>query len=57
MQEVERYEILILHGKIRAVRLQAHLAERAALTADQLMRYDALRGYQRSGNHGQHDGH
>ena len=50
-------EISVLHGKIRAVHLQAHLAERAALTADQLMRYDALRGYQKSGTHGQHDGH
>jgi hypothetical protein len=50
-------EISVLHGKIRAVHLQAHLAERAALTANQLMRYDALRGYQASGTHGQHDGH
>ena len=50
-------EISVLHGNIRAVHLQAHLTQRAALTADQLMRYDALRGYQRSGTHGQHDGH
>jgi len=50
-------EISVLHGKIRAVHLQAHLTERAALTADQLMRYEALRGYQGSGTHGQHDGH
>jgi hypothetical protein len=49
-------EISVLHGKIRAVHLQAHLAERTLLTADQLMRYDALRGYQ-SGAHGQHHGH
>ena len=50
-------EISVLHGKIRAVHLQAHLAERAALTADQLMRYDALRGYQGPRSHGQHHGH
>ena len=50
-------DISVLHGKIRAVHLQAHLAERAVLTADQLMHYDALRGYQSSGNHNQHDGH
>ena len=50
-------EISVLHGKIRAVHLQAHLTQRAALTADQLMRYDALRGYQGPGTHGQHHGH
>jgi hypothetical protein len=50
-------EISVLHGKIRAVHLQAHLAERAVLSADQLRRYDALRGYQGSGTHGQHHGH
>jgi hypothetical protein len=50
-------EISVLHGKIRAAHLQAHLAQRAALTADQLKRYDALRGYQGSGTHGQHHGH
>ena len=50
-------DISILYGKIRGVHLQAHLAERALLTADQLTRYDALRGYQATGNHVQHDGH
>jgi hypothetical protein len=50
-------EISVLHGKIRAVHLQAHLAERAVLSADQLRRYDALRGYQGPGTHGQHHGH
>jgi hypothetical protein len=50
-------EISVLHGKIRAVHLQAHLAEKIVLTSDQLMRYDALRGDQASGTHGQHDGH
>jgi Spy/CpxP family protein refolding chaperone len=50
-------EISVLQGKIREAHLQAHLAERAVLTADQLVRYDALRGYQVTGSHGQHDGH
>jgi hypothetical protein len=50
-------EISVLHGEIRAVHLQAHLSQRAVLTADQLMHYDALRGYQGSGTHGQHHGH
>ena len=50
-------EISVLQGKIRAAHLQAHLAERVVLTADQLIRYDALRGYQGSVTHGQHDGH
>ena len=50
-------EISDLYGKIRAAHLHAHLAERAVLTADQLMRYDALRGYGASGSHVQHDGH
>jgi Spy/CpxP family protein refolding chaperone len=50
-------EISVLQGKIRAAHLQAHLAERAVLTADQLMRYDAVRGYQATGSHVQHDGH
>ena len=50
-------EISDLQGKIRAAHLQAHLAERAVLTADQLVLYDALRGYEISGAHGQHNGH
>jgi Heavy-metal resistance len=50
-------EISQFQGKIRAVHLQAHLAERELLTTDQLMRYNALRGYQMTGSHVQHDGH
>ena len=50
-------EISVLHGKLRAVHLQAHLGERAVLSADQLRRYDAVRGYQGPGTHGQHHGH
>jgi hypothetical protein len=49
-------EISVLHGKIRSAHLHAHLVERAVLTADQLMRYDALRGYQQHGAHNQHGG-
>jgi hypothetical protein len=50
-------EISVLHGKIRAVHLRAHLAERLLLTATQLSLYDTLRGYQAAGNQGHHDGH
>ena len=50
-------EISVLHGKIRAVHLRAHLAERLLLTANQLSLYDALRGYHAAGNQGHHDGH
>ena len=50
-------EISVIQGQIRAAHLQAHLAERAVLTSDQLMRYDAVRGYEISGSHGQHNGH
>jgi hypothetical protein len=34
-----------LQGELRAVHLEAHLAQRSLLTADQVARYDALRGY------------
>jgi hypothetical protein len=34
-----------LQGKLRAVHLAAHLETRAVLTADQIARYDMLRGY------------
>ena len=38
-------EIARLQGELRYVHLQAHLAVRPVLTAHQLARYDALRGY------------
>lgn len=38
-------EIAALQGKLRAAHLRAHLVTRAALTPDQIARYDALRGY------------
>jgi hypothetical protein len=37
--------IAALAGELRAVHLETHLAQRAILTADQVARYDALRGY------------
>jgi hypothetical protein len=37
--------IAALQGRLRAVHLAAHLETRAVLTAAQIVRYDALRGY------------
>ena len=48
-------EIAALQGTLRAAHLRAHLATRAALTAAQVARYDALRGYGRHpGAHAHH---
>lgn len=44
-----------LQGELRAVHLAAHLETRAALSEEQVARYDALRGY--SGAAGTHGGH
>lgn len=45
--------IAVLQGKLRAAHLRAHLATRAALTPEQVARYDALRGYaHEAGAHG-----
>ena len=38
-------EIADIHGRLRTAHLQAHLAQRQVLTADQVRHYDALRGY------------
>jgi Spy/CpxP family protein refolding chaperone len=38
-------EIGRLQGRLRAAHLRAHLATRAALSAEQIQRYDRLRGY------------
>ena len=48
--------IAVLQGKLRAAHLRAHLVTRAALTADQVARYDTLRGYGQGhdGHHGHH---
>jgi hypothetical protein len=50
-------EISVIQGRLRAVHLRAHLAQRIVLTADQIKRYDALRGYQIPGTHSQNDVH
>jgi hypothetical protein len=50
-------EVSVIQGKLRAVHLRANLAQKLALTPDQIRIYDALRGYQGSGTHGQHRGH
>jgi hypothetical protein len=48
-------EIAALQGRLRAAHLRAHLVARAALTAEQIARYDALRGYGRHpGAHAHH---
>ena len=47
--------IAALQGKLRAAHLRAHLATRAALTPEQVARYDALRGYAHGS--GTHHGH
>jgi Spy/CpxP family protein refolding chaperone len=45
--------IAILQGELRAVHLEAHLAQRSLLTPEQIARYDVLRGYR--GNPTPHD--
>jgi hypothetical protein len=59
-------EIARLQGELRIAHLAAHLETRAVLTADQVARYDALRGYgegahapghERPAGHGGHHGH
>jgi hypothetical protein len=42
-------EISVIQGKLRAVHLRAHLAQRVVLTPDQIRIYDALRGYHKPG--------
>jgi hypothetical protein len=42
-------DIAILSGKLRAAHLKAHIAQKEILTPQQISRYDALRGYQESG--------
>ena len=45
-----------LHGQLRAVHLEAHLATRAILTDDQVQRYNELRGYtEHPPDHRHHD--
>ena len=50
-------EIATIRGKLRAVHLLAHLAQRAVLTQDQVTLYDSLRGYQQPEALDEHAGH
>ena len=45
--------IATLQGELRAVHLEAHLAQRSLLTPEQIAQYDVLRGYR--GNSTPHD--
>jgi len=45
--------IATLQGELRAVHLEAHLAQRSLLAPEQLVQYDMLRGYR--GNPAPHD--
>lgn len=47
-------EIGALQAKVRAVHLQAHLAQVAILTPEQNRRYAQLRGYESAGAHASH---
>ena len=40
--------IATLQGELRAVHLEAHLAQRSLLTPEQIAQYDVIRGYRRS---------
>lgn len=50
-------EIGAIQAELRRVHLQAHLDQRAVLTAEQVSRYDTLRGYGGGGAGHAHDGH
>jgi hypothetical protein len=50
-------EISAIHGKLRAVHLRAHLAQKLVLTQDQIRIYDGLRGYQQPTTDDSHAGH
>ena len=50
-------EIAAIQGKLRAVHLRAHLAQRAVLTQDQIRIYAAHRGYQQPEADDPHAGH
>jgi hypothetical protein len=47
----------VLQARLRAVHLNAHVAQRDVLRAEQIARYDALRGYGGGDGHGLHGGH
>lgn len=47
-------KLAAVRGMIRIAHLKAHLAERKILTAEQIQKYDALRGYEEAGDHKPH---
>jgi len=47
--------IAALQGELRAVHLEAHLAQRLLLTSHQIARYDELRGYRAGANPFDHE--
>lgn len=49
--------ITVLQGELRAVHLEAHLAQTSVLTAEQVARYAAFRGYEGSTPSGSRPGH
>lgn len=57
--ELEKFvtEFSAIQGKLRAVHLRAHLAQRVVLTTDQVKLYDAHRGYQQPEADDPHAGH
>lgn len=46
-----------LQAELRAVHLNAHIAQRAILSTEQIARYDMLRGYVGGGSPAAHGGH
>ena len=50
-------QVSVIQGKLRAVHLRAHLAQKVVLTQDQIRIYDALRGYQQPAADDPHAGH
>lgn len=46
-----------LQAELRAIHLNAHIAQRAVLSAEQVARYDVLRGYAGGGGNATHGGH
>ena len=49
-------EIGEVEGRLRSLHLEAHVRTRAILSAEQVVRYDRLRGYAGGNGHGAHGG-
>lgn len=55
--EAALLEVGRLRAELRFVHLEAHLRQVKILSADQILKYDAVRGYQGAGqNHSHHQG-